>query len=184
MFGEMMADHIKVRFKEIGYCMIAGLILPYMLTSLVRIHTTVIGRHLILVPFVLAFMSDIGAYFAGRTFGHHKLAPVLSPNKTIEGVVGGVLSAILGMVLYTLILMLLNFEVNFGLAILYGLLASAAGTFGDLCFSVIKRQTGIKDYGNLIPGHGGILDRFDSMMIVGPLAEALILLIPVAVKVW
>jgi phosphatidate cytidylyltransferase len=186
MFGEMMADHIKVRFKEIGYCMIAGLILPYMLTSLVRIHTTVIGRHLILVPFVLAFMSDIGAYFAGRTFGHHKLAPVLSPNKTIEGVVGGVLSAILGMVLYTLILDLCfkDLQVSYAYAIVYGILGSAGAVFGDLCFSVIKRQTGIKDYGNLIPGHGGILDRFDSMMIVGPLAEALILLIPVAVKVW
>ena len=67
---------------------------------------------------------------------------------------------------------------------IYGILCSLAAVFGDLCFSIIKRQTGIKDYGNLIPGHGGILDRFDSMVIVGPLAEALILLIPVAVKVW
>ena len=70
------------------------------------------------------------------------------------------------------------------LAIIYGILGSLGAVFGDLCFSVIKRQTGIKDYGNLIPGHGGMLDRFDSMMIVGPLAEALILLIPVAVKIW
>ena len=70
------------------------------------------------------------------------------------------------------------------LVIIYGILGSLGAVFGDLCFSVIKRQTGIKDYGNLIPGHGGMLDRFDSMMIVGPLAEALILLIPVAVKIW
>ena len=75
-----------------------------------------------------------------------------------------------------------GFRVNYGLALLYGILGSAAGTFGDLCFSVIKRQTGIKDYGNLIPGHGGILDRFDSMMVVGPLAEALLILIPLVVK--
>lgn len=186
MFGEMMADHIKVRFKEIGYCMIAGLILPYLLTSLVRIHTNVIGRHLILVPCVLAFLSDSGAYFAGRFFGRHKLAPVISPNKTIEGVIGGVLGATVGMVVYALVLDLCfsDIQVSYVFAVIYGILGSLGAVFGDLCFSVIKRQTGIKDYGSVIPGHGGILDRFDSMMIVGPLAEALILLIPVAVKVW
>ena len=74
-----------------------------------------------------------------------------------------------------------QFRVNYGIAILYGLVGSLAGVFGDLCFSVIKRQTGIKDYGNLIPGHGGILDRFDSMMVVGPLAEILLILLPLAV---
>ena len=186
MFGEMMANHIKIRFKEIVFCMVAGLILPYLLTSLVRIHTTVIGRHLILAPFVMAFMSDTGAYFAGRAFGQHKLAPVISPNKTIEGVVGGVIGATVGMVVYALVLdvAFADLKVNYIYAIIYGILGSLGAVFGDLCFSVIKRQTGIKDYGNLIPGHGGMLDRFDSMMIVGPLAEALILLIPVAVKVW
>ena len=65
---------------------------------------------------------------------------------------------------------------------LYGVLGSMAGVFGDLCFSTIKRQTGIKDYGNLIPGHGGILDRFDSMVIIAPLVEILLILLPVAVK--
>ena len=63
----------------------------------------------------------------------------------------------------------------------YGLAGSLISVFGDLCFSVVKRQTGIKDYGNLIPGHGGILDRFDSMMLAGPLAEVLLLLLPLAV---
>lgn len=185
MFGEMMGNHIKVRFKEIAYCMVAGLILPYMLTSLVRIHTMNIGRHLILVPFIMAFLSDTGAYFAGRTLGQHKLAPVISPNKTVEGVVGGILGATLGMVIYALVLgFFFDLQVNYIYAVIYGILGSLGAVFGDLCFSVIKRQTGIKDYGNLIPGHGGVLDRFDSMMIVGPLAEALIMLIPVAVKVW
>jgi len=74
-----------------------------------------------------------------------------------------------------------DFYVNVGLALLYGILGSAVGVFGDLCFSIIKRQTGIKDYGNLIPGHGGVLDRFDSLMTVAPLMEALLLLIPFAV---
>lgn len=184
LFAEMMASHIKISFEKIAYCLAAGLLIPFLFTSLVRIHAVKsTGKFFILIPFVLAFLSDTGAYFAGRAFGQHKLAPVISPNKTVEGVIGGVLGAMLGMVLYTLILQLaFGFRVNYLLALLYGLLGSLGAVFGDLCFSVIKRQTGIKDYGNLIPGHGGILDRFDSMMIVGPLTEALLLLLPVAVK--
>ena len=69
---------------------------------------------------------------------------------------------------------------NYLFGILYGVVGSVTAVFGDLCFSAIKRQTGIKDYGNLIPGHGGILDRFDSMMMVAPLAEVLLLLLPIA----
>ena len=128
-------------------------------------------------------MSDGGAYFVGLKFGRHKLAPVVSPNKTIEGALGGIATGIISMLIYTVILdWPLKFDVSYGAAIVYGVLGCLAGEVGDLCFSVIKRQTGIKDYGNLIPGHGGILDRFDSMMVVGPLAEALLILIPLAVK--
>ena len=153
-----------------------------MLTALVRLHGDENGRFLILIPFVLAFLSDTGAYFVGCAFGKHKLAPNIGPKKTIEGLVGGVLGAMLGMVLYCVILQsFFAFRVNYGYAVIYGLLGSLGAVFGDLCFSVIKRQTGIKDYGNLIPGHGGILDRFDSMMIVGPLVELLMILLPVAV---
>ena len=110
--------------------------------------------------------------------GKHKLAPVVSPNKTIEGVIGGLVASMVIMILYTLVLQIADFRVSYGLAILYGLLGGVVGVFGDLCFSVIKRQTGIKDYGNLIPGHGGALDRFDSMVTVAPLMEVLLLWIP------
>lgn len=134
------------------------------------------------IPFILAFLSDTGAYFAGRAFGKHKLAPVISPHKTVEGVVGGVLGATLGMLIFCLVMQLgFKMQVNYLYAVLYGVVGSLGAVFGDLCFSVIKRQTGIKDYGNLIPGHGGVLDRFDSMMVVGPLSELLLLLLPVAV---
>ena len=137
----------------------------------------------ILVPFILAFISDSGAYFAGKFLGKHKLAPTISPKKTIEGAVGGILGAIVGMLIYGVILQLaFGFQINYAAAILYGVIGSVAGVFGDLCFSVIKRQTGIKDYGNLIPGHGGILDRFDSMVMIAPLVEILMILLPVAVK--
>lgn len=185
LFGEMMHSHIKIRFDMIGICLIAGVLVPYLLTSLVRIHAVRLGRHYIMIPFILAFLSDTGAYFTGRAFGSHKLAPVISPNKTIEGMIGGVLCAMLGMLLYTVLLQFVfQLDVNYSYALLYGSLGSVGAVFGDLCFSVIKRQTGIKDYGNLIPGHGGILDRFDSMVIVGPLSEVLLLLAPVAVRQW
>ena len=182
LFGELMYDHVKITFDKISMCFVAGLLIPILLSSLVRIQTLKIGRYVILIPFIVAFASDAGAYFVGRALGKHKLAPVISPHKTIEGVAGGMLSAIVCMILYTLIMQFgFKFRVNYLYAILYGLIGSIAGTFGDLCFSVVKRQTGIKDYGTIIPGHGGILDRFDSMTMVGPLMEVFLTLIPVIV---
>ena len=182
MFAEMMASSMKLTFDKVGICFTAGVILPLVLASLVRIHGSEHGRTFILIPFAMAFLSDTGAYFAGLNFGKHKLAPVISPKKTVEGVVGGVLSAILGMIIFCFVLQVgFKMQVNYLAAILYGAVGAVAGVFGDLCFSVVKRQTGIKDYGNLIPGHGGILDRFDSMIVVGPLAEILLMLIPLAV---
>ena len=178
LFAEMMADHIKVRFEMIGMCFFGGLVMPYLLSALIRILTMKIGRYVILIPFLSGYANDTGAYFVGMRYGKHKLAPVVSPNKTIEGLLGGFAGSVICMMVYALILRLMNFNVNFGFALVYGVLGAAAGTFGDLCFSVIKRQTGIKDYGNLIPGHGGALDRFDSIMTVAPLMEALLVLLP------
>lgn len=183
LFGEMMLSHIKVRFEKVCICLAAGLLVPYLLSSLVHIILMENGRYLILIPFVAAFLSDSGAYFIGCKYGRRKLAPVISPNKSVEGVIGGLGFAVAGMLLYTLILDLaFGFQTNYLLAILYGVLGTAAGVFGDLCFSVIKRQTGIKDYGKLFPGHGGVLDRFDSVVVVCPLIEILLTLLPVVTR--
>lgn len=180
LFSELMANHVKVGLDMITYCLFAGAVAPYLLSSLIRILSLASGRYLIPIPFVVAFLSDAGAYFAGSMFGKHKLAPVVSPNKTVEGVVGGLVSAMVGMLIYAVVLQLVfRYQVHYGAALLYGLLGSAVGVFGDLCFSVIKRLSGIKDFGTLIPGHGGFYDRFDSMVTVAPLMEALILLMPV-----
>ena len=182
LFAEMMRSDMKLTFDKTALCLVAGLVLPLLFGSVVRIHAGQYGRHFILVPFAMAFLSDTGAYFAGLKFGKHKLAPTISPKKTVEGVVGGVVAAVIGMVIYCFVLQVgFKLRTNYLAALLYGILGACGGVFGDLCFSVVKRQTGIKDYGNLIPGHGGILDRFDSMMVVGPLAEILLLLIPLAV---
>lgn len=182
LMSETMASGMKLSFDKVALCLTAGVVVPVLFGSIVRIHAGDNGRFFILIPFAMAFLSDTGAYFAGINFGKHKLAPVISPKKSIEGVVGGVLCAILGMIIYCFVLQVaFKMNVNYIAALLYGALGSAAGVFGDLCFSVIKRQTGIKDYGNLIPGHGGILDRFDSMIVVGPVAEILLILLPLAV---
>lgn len=182
LFAEVMISGMKISFGNILSCIAAGILIPYLLTALVRIQAVEKGRFYILIPFVLAFLSDTGAYFAGRAFGKHKLAPIISPKKTVEGAVGGIFGAIIGMVVYCAVLQhAFAFSVNYYFAILYGILGSVGAVFGDLCFSVVKRQSGIKDYGNLIPGHGGILDRFDSMTVVAPTVEILLILLPLAV---
>lgn len=125
-----------------------------------------------------AWGGDTCAYFAGRAFGKHKLAPVVSPNKTVEGAIGGVLGSMAVGVLITVIYVfgfgwLSPFErvrgPYFLFVALLGIVASVLGIVGDLFASAVKRQCGIKDYGTIFPGHGGILDRFDSVMFVAPL---------------
>lgn len=183
LFTEMMLSGMKIPYTRACLCFTSGLILPYMLCAIVRILMQENGRFFVLIPFAVAFISDSFAYLVGMKFGKHKLSPVISPNKSIEGVIGGVVVTIIGMVIYGLVLQLgFHFSVNYLFVVIYAIIGSAAGVFGDLCFSVIKRQTNIKDYGNLIPGHGGILDRFDSMITVAPLIEILLFLLPMAVK--
>ena len=183
IFMEMMLSNLRLKLNRVAICFFAGVLLPYLLSSLVRIMSWNSGRYLILIPFIVAFLSDTGAYFIGCRFGKHKLAPEISPNKSIEGVLGGMAFAVIGMLLYCLIMSAaFKCEVYYGYALVYGIVGSVAGVFGDLCFSVVKRQTGIKDYGNLFPGHGGALDRFDSMHVVAPLIELLLMVLPVVVK--
>ena len=182
LISQMMRDHVKTRFETLCMCFVGGLVVPYLMSSVVRILASSLGRYVILIPFFIACVCDAGAYFIGVKFGKHKLAPVVSPNKTIEGALGGVVTGALSMLLYTLVLDLaFDLTVSYGAAVVYGILGSLVGELGDLCFSVIKRQTGIKDYGNLVPGHGGVLDRFDSILAVAPLVEALLLLWPVII---
>lgn len=182
LFSEVMMDHVKVPVESIGLCTLGGFVIPLLLSSLIRILMGTNGRYVVLVPFTIAFLSDAGGYFIGLRFGRHKLAPVISPKKTLEGVLGGLGFSLVGMIVYCLVLQLaLKFRVNYGAAILYALAGSGCGVMGDLCFSVVKRQTGIKDYGNLLPGHGGFLDRFDSLVLVAPFVEAMLLILPLAV---
>ena len=132
--------------------------------------------YFILLALGFAWGGDTCAYFAGRAFGKHKLAPIVSPHKTVEGAVGGVLGSVLtGLLItaaYSAALGGPSCAVAdaryYGAIALIGAVSSVLGILGDLTASAVKRQCGIKDYGTIFPGHGGILDRFDSVLFILP----------------
>lgn len=116
-------------------------------------------------------VNDVGAYFVGRAVGTHKLAPIISPGKTVEGGLGGMVSSVILMSLIaSLYSQCAGVEIRYGWLFLYLFLASIIGQFGDLAMSTIKRTVGIKDFSRVLPGHGGILDRFDSFLFAAPFA--------------
>lgn len=130
-----------------------------------------IGKYFYLLVFVGAWVSDTFAYLCGRLFGKHKLIPEVSPKKTVEGAIGGVVFAGLAFVLYALVIK--NFfdvsvAPNYLVMMIAGMIIAVISQIGDLIASVIKRRFGIKDYGWIFPGHGGVLDRFDSVLLTAP----------------
>lgn len=170
----------KVKFEGVAASLFAGVAIPLCLSSVVRILMGDFGRQYVLVPIMIPFIADAGAYFAGRFCGRHKMAPILSPHKTIEGAVGGLVTGILSMLIYCLIMDFgLHYEVRYVWGAVYGLAGSLISILGDLSFSMVKRETGIKDYGTIFKAHGGVLDRFDSVIFAAPVVEVLILLLPV-----
>jgi phosphatidate cytidylyltransferase len=132
------------------------------------------GGLLLLLPVLLTWASDIGAYAVGRTMGRHKLIPSVSPGKTIEGSVGGLLASMLVAWAYTQFVLHPASHLDFRWApagvLAFGALVSVAAQVGDLAESLLKREAGVKDSSHIIPGHGGILDRFDSLLFVLPVA--------------
>ena len=170
--------------KLTGYVYFSGVIIFcfYSLIHLKRVLPFELYHYdavyFILLILCFAWGGDTAAYFAGRAFGKHKLAPLVSPKKTVEGAVGGVLGSILAGVLLTGAYMALSghYDVitlqvrprHYLILVLLGAIASVLGILGDLFASAVKRQVGLKDYGTIFPGHGGILDRFDSVMFIAP----------------
>ena len=143
--------------------------------SIVLLHDLfTMGHYTYLLIFIGAWITDIFAYFCGRLFGKHKLIPEVSPKKTVEGSIGGTIFAGLSFVLFGFVLNSIEISIELGYIQLFvfGIIAAVVAQIGDLSMSVIKRRYGIKDFGNIFPGHGGMLDRFDSV-----LAVAIVLLI-------
>ncbi len=173
------SGHWRINLEMIAVSMLAGGVMPLMLSTLARIGLIErVGRVRMMLPFVIAFSSDTGAYFAGTFLGKHKLVPHISPKKTVEGAVGGVAAGALSALLFGLILRAAGFGANLLSLAVFGIIGSVVAQLGDLTFSAFKRQYSIKDYGNILPGHGGVLDRFDSIYYLAPLTEVWIAMAP------
>ena len=161
-------------FFSVIYC-------PVMLSFIYLIRCTERGHILVWMVFICSWMCDTCAYLVGMKFGRHKMSPVLSPKKSIEGAVGGVTGSVIAGCVFAAFLIAPGGELPAwqtilitGIISLFGALISMVG---DLAASAIKRNHDIKDYGNLLPGHGGIMDRFDSVIFVAPIVYMLCLLI-------
>jgi len=169
----------QLKFRKIPIALAGGMLIPLMLSALINLKCMPYGHLFVLLPIVSAFLTDSGAYFIGVAFGKTKPFPTISPNKTVEGYIGGLIFGTLGMVIYGAILATAtSLPVILPALILYGIIGAVVTECGDLAFSLIKRKCGIKDFGRLIPGHGGALDRFDSMSFCAPTMYLLTIILP------
>lgn len=174
-----------VRAEHVLFGLFGGILYPMLMSSLVQLRMLrnggrdPYGAFFVLLPIVSAFLTDTGAYFFGMFLGKHRGIIPVSPKKSAEGFVGGFLSGVGFMTLYGFILNhFFALDANLLIMAFYGLVGSLVTMLGDLSFSLIKRQYGIKDYGSLLPGHGGMLDRFDSMSFAAPAMWLLVTLFP------
>ncbi len=148
-----------MELQDVSFTLLSFIYGPYLLNLLYGLE-----QQMIYLVFIIAFSTDTFAYFVGSSIGKHKLIPKVSPNKSIEGSIGGVLGCLILTLIY---FKYINLPISI-VAVLFIIVASISGQVGDLIASKIKRVTGIKDYAKILPGHGGILDRFDSTILVIP----------------
>lgn len=166
-----------VTFAAVMASMFAGLFIPVGFASLVSMR--MMNGLYVIMAFVITSVSDAMAYFVGVFLGKHRGVVKASPNKSVEGFFGSFFGGIVGILVFGVIIdKLLGIEVNYLLLVLYAALGNVTTQIGDLAFSVIKREHDIKDYGKIFPGHGGVLDRFDSTIFTGPLVLILITYFP------
>ncbi len=170
-------------FDKIAFtvCATATVLLP--LSCLAYIRTLPDhGLAYLFLTLIISWFSDMGAYFAGTFFGKHKLCEHISPKKTVEGLFGGIISSVLfcllGAWIYQLTVLDSALHINYWQVALLAVVATPVSVVGDLFCSVIKRHFQIKDFGNIFPGHGGILDRFDSVIFVAPIVSVWCTLLP------
>ncbi len=156
--------------QDVCVMAVAGIVIPWAFSCMLQLRMLPHGAGMVLMPLVAAFCSDSAALFTGMACGRHKMAPLVSPHKTVEGALGGIAGGVVGMVIFRIVFYFCTLvPLHIGWCVVIGLAGALMGELGDLSFSVIKRQVGIKDYGRLLPGHGGVLDRFDSVLFAAPM---------------
>ena len=177
---EGSGDKQKIlEFSDISAAFLAVTYVTVSFTSMSLTRYMTNGVYIFAIVFVAAWMCDIFAYFTGRFFGKHKLAPHLSPKKTVEGSIGGIIFAVIGCMLYGLIVDLAtDLHARYLVLACLGLVLSVISQIGDLFASLIKREKGVKDYSRMLPGHGGVMDRFDSILAISTVLMAVCMIFP------
>ena len=175
-------NHEKVKFSDVCASIFLVFYSVVFLMHLTFIRKLDSGIALLFMPIIGAYITDTGAYFTGMLMGKHKLIPVISPNKTVEGAVGGIVWTVVAFVIYGIVMTSMDFTVNYLLLIVLAIICGVIAQFGDLTASLIKRNFSVKDFGNVIPGHGGFVDRVDSLMFVAPVVYYFITFLPVITK--
>lgn len=172
-------DNKNVKFSDVCVSLFSVIYSVVFLIHLSFIRRMDNGVALMFLAFIGAFLPDTTAYFAGNLFGKHKLIEEISPNKTVEGAIGGVAGSIIFFLIYGGILTYIGFNVNFIRMFILSVVCGVISQFGDLSASHMKRTYGVKDFGKLIPGHGGLLDRIDSLIFVIPVVYYFIKYFPI-----
>ncbi len=173
LFAQVIATDMKITFKDMAYTFLGICYIPAFLMFLSLVDGMRNGKILLIYIFMAAFGTDVFAYIIGKKFGKHKFSKV-SPKKSIEGCIAGTLGATIMILIYTLVLnKCFSFEYPYIIITIFGIVLSLIGQLGDFSASCIKRYVDIKDYSNLLPGHGGMLDRIDSILFIAPFAYML-----------
>ena len=163
-----------IPFTDVAVCLVAAFLFPAMYGCIALLRS--IGPAFVLMPFVVAFIGDSFSMLGGMAFGHKKFAPNVSPNKTWAGFIAGPIGSALGMVLLCLVYKWVwSMELPIWYFALVGIVANFFGQLGDLSTSLIKREAGIKDYSHIFLTHGGVLDRFDSILFIAPVVYAAVM---------
>ncbi len=161
----------RMTFAEVASAYVGVLYISVSFASLALLrHQTEMGGYLYLLVFFGAWVTDTFAYFTGRFLGKHKLNPEISPKKTVEGSIGGIVGCVLSFAVFGVVMQFgWEMQVNYVMLCVSGLVCSFVSQIGDLITSLIKREHDVKDYGKIFPGHGGVLDRFDSVLAISPI---------------
>ncbi|MGX8711854.1 MAG: phosphatidate cytidylyltransferase [bacterium] len=184
IFGALILYHKALTFREVGVIYSMSLMIPTALETLISLRNLG-GKHgmfYVIIAIFSAWIADTGAFFAGSLWGKHKLCPDISPKKTVEGVIGGFALNIIAMIVFGYIFHAVYYaysvEISYLTLVVIGFFGTIMSILGDLSFSLIKRSCHIKDFGEIIPGHGGILDRFDSVIFEAPFVYLLVQFMP------